>query len=39
MIKIIRNAEVYSPKHFGKRYVMCVGGAIGLIINKIDLEA
>ena len=39
MIKIIRNAEVYSPKHIGKKDVMCVGGTIGFIEDKIDLEA
>lgn len=39
MIKIIRNAEVYSPKHIGRKDVMCVGRTIGFIEDIIDLKA
>lgn len=39
MIKIIKNVEVYSPKHIGKKDVLCVGGTIGFIEDTIDLVA
>lgn len=38
MIKLIKNAQVYSPKYLGKKDVMMAGGQIIRIRDNIDIK-